>query len=66
MKQLQEIDYVILNTETRLPLAFKNGDIVLYGDRYEAERECEEDEIVIPCTQLSSHFQQIILNQINK
>lgn len=66
MKQLFETDYVVYNPNQKSALQFTDGEIVLFGDIHEAQANCSSNEIVIPCTELPIHLQEIILIQINK
>jgi len=50
MKQLSPTDYVVYNRQHQYVLQFANGDIILYGDKAEAEADCQHGDIVIPCT----------------
>lgn len=66
MKQLSSTDYVVWSPELEYVLQDKNGDIYLFADKKEAQADCIEDEIAIPCTELPQFFQTVILKQINK
>lgn len=66
MKQLSSTDYVVYNRQHQYALQFANGDIILYGNKAEAEADCQHGDIVIPCTKLPKLFQTLILKQINK
>jgi hypothetical protein len=43
-----------------------NGDIVIFGDKYEAENDCYGNESVVSCTDLPQHHQEELLNQIKR
>jgi len=66
-KTLFETDYVIYDKENDKPIFWKFGcQIVIFGDKSEAEENARGNEIVIPCTELPQHWQDEILKQINK
>lgn len=66
MKQLQPTDYVVWSPEFEYALQDKNGDIYLFANKKEAQADCIADEIAIPCTELPTFYQELILKQINK
>lgn len=66
MKQLQPTDYVVWSPRFGYALQFSNGDIILYGNKDEAQAECNAYEIATPCTKLPQFYQELILKQINK
>ena len=66
MKQLFKTDYVIYNNENDKPIFWSDGiEIVIYGDKSEAIEDARGKEIVISCTELPKHWQNILLQQIN-
>ena len=67
MKTLQPTDYVIYDRANDHVIQFEdNGDIVIFGVKFEAEADCRGNEEVIPCTELPTHQQEILIAQINK
>jgi hypothetical protein len=66
MKNLFETDYVIYDKANDHVIQFGDGEIVIYGVFEEALADCYGNEIVIPCTELPIHWQQVLINQINK
>ena len=66
MKQLSPSDYVVYNRKHQYALQFATGDIILYGNKAEAESDCQHGDVAIPCTKLPKLFQTLILKQINK
>ena len=66
MKQLFKTDYVIYNKKSDKPIFWSDGtDIVIFGDKSEAMIDARNNEIVISCTELPKHWQNILLQQIN-
>ena len=66
MKQLFKTDYVIYNKKSDKPIFWSDGtDIVIFGDKSEAMTDARNNEIVISCTELPKHWQNILLQQIN-
>jgi len=65
-KQLFETDYVLWDKANDRLLSFSNGEVIIYGDREEAEEDCYGNEYVTKCTDLPLHHQEELLNQINK
>ena len=66
MKKLLATDYVIYDKDNDKPIQFRDGDIVIFGDKKEAEHDCIGNEIVMRCTNLPQHWQDKLLVQINK
>lgn len=66
MKQLQSTDFVVWSPKHEYALQHSNGDIILYGNKDEAQTDCIQDEVAIACTELPPFFQELILKQINK
>ena len=62
--QLYETDSVIYNKKNDDVVKFTDGEIVIYGDKEEAEADCRRGEVVIPCTELPNHWKEILLEQI--
>jgi len=53
--------------QTKLTLQWEsNGDMVIFGDKAEAEEDCRGNEEVIPCTELPPHHQETLKQQIAK
>jgi hypothetical protein len=65
-EQLHPTDYVVYSAECNYALQFGSGDIILYGDKVEAEAECWMDEVAIPCTELPQPLLELLIHQINK
>jgi hypothetical protein len=65
MKVLKETDYVIYDKANYHVIQFGGGDIVIFGEKAEADADCRGNEYVIPCTELPKHWQQTLLTQIN-
>jgi hypothetical protein len=61
-----KLDYVIYDFANDNTIKFSNGEIVLYADKQEALNDCHGNEIVIPCTDLPTHWQMEILNFLNQ
>ena len=66
MKKLFETDYVIYDKANDHVIQFGNGDVVIFSDKEEAERDCRGNECVIKCTDLPQRWQNEILKQLNK
>ena len=66
MKQLMPTDFVVYHPEHEYALQHSNADIILYGNKDEAQADCIQDEIAIACTELPQFLQELILKQINK
>ena len=66
MKELFSTDYVIYDKESDKPLFFTNdNEIVIYGNKFEADEDCRGNEITIQCTELPQYWQHKLLKQIN-
>lgn len=66
MRTLFKTDFVIYDKYNDNPLQDSYGNVLLFGDKSEADEDCRGNEIVIPCTELPQHWKNIILTQINK
>lgn len=66
MKKLFKTDYVIYDRANDHVIQFEDGHIVIFGNKEEAIEDCRGNEEVLSCTDLPKHWQEIILNQINK
>lgn len=66
MKKLFETDYVIYDKANDSPLQDSYGRVLLFGNKLEADDDCRGNEIVIPCTKMPIHWQNELINQINK
>ncbi len=64
--QLHESDLVVFNPDTNELLRFSNGDVLIYGDRDEAEEDALISEIVIRAIDLPIELQNEIINQLKK
>jgi hypothetical protein len=63
---LYETDYVIYHEATDYVIQFSGGGIVVYGDKDEAELDRSGDEVIIPCTDLPTHWKEKLIKQINE
>jgi hypothetical protein len=67
MKTLFSTDFVIYDKEKDKPIRWAiKDDIIIFGDKSEAEKDARGNEIVISCTDLPQHWQDILIKQINK
>jgi hypothetical protein len=66
MRKLIESDFVVYDKANDNPLQDGMGDIILFGSKDEAIADCYANEIVIPCTELPSHWIETLSYQINK
>ena len=66
MKKLFETDYVIYDKANDHVICFGNGDIVIFGNKEEAEEDCRGNECVVRCTDLPEYWKQKIINQIEQ
>jgi hypothetical protein len=57
-------DYVIYDKANDNVIQFGDGNVVIFADKQDAIKDCYKNEIVIPCTQLPKHWQEIIIKQI--
>ena len=65
--KLFETDYVLWDkANDNLVRWESNGDIVIYGDKEEAENDCYGNEYVTKCTDLPEHHQKELLDQVKK
>lgn len=66
MNKLNSCDYVICNKDKTEMYSFADTNlVVIYGNKYEAILDLEEDEIIVSCTDLPKHLQDILIKQIN-
>jgi hypothetical protein len=61
---LFDTDYVIYDKANDNVIQFGDGNVVIFADRQDAIKDCYGNEIVIPCTELPKHWQEIIIKQI--
>jgi hypothetical protein len=67
MKTLHPTDYVIYDRANDHVIQWEsNGDMVIFGDKSEADEDCRGNEEVIPCTELPAHHQEKLITQINR
>ena len=66
MKELIKSDYVIYDKANDNPLQFSDAEIILYGDKQEADEDCMGNETVISCIELPQHWKDKLMKQINK
>ena len=65
--KLHETDYVLWDkANDRLVRWDSDDDIVIYGDKEEAEEDCYGNEYVTKCTDRPEHHQEELLNQIKR
>lgn len=68
--KLYSTDYVLFDKAANCLFKFANGEIVIYGDKAEAEADLvendEHDFCVTSCTDLPEDLQVEILNQVSK
>jgi len=57
-------DYVIYDKANDNVLSDSYGRVILFGDKSEAELDCRGNEIVIPCTDLPTSWQEEIKKQL--
>lgn len=62
---LYPTDWVIYDEPNDYVIQFTNGEIVIYGDKNEAEQDRQGNESVIRCTDLPVHWQETILKQLS-
>lgn len=65
MKQLFPSDYVLYDRANDHVLQFSNGDIIIFGNKDEAEEDCRGNEEVISCDDLPVHWKEVLISQIN-
>jgi hypothetical protein len=66
MKKLSSTDYVICNKDKTEMFSFVDtNQVVIYGNKYEAILDLDEDELLVSCTDLPKHLQDILIKQIN-
>ena len=58
-------DYVIYDKANDHVIQFGDGNVVIFGNYDEAMQDCRGNESVIRCTDLSVHWQETILKQLN-
>ena len=67
MKTLHSTDYVIYDRANDHVIQFeRDGAMVIFGNKDEADEDCRGNEEVIPCTELPAHHQEKLIIQINK
>ena len=65
--KLFDTDFVIWDKANDSLIRWEsNGDIVIFGDKDEAENDCYGNESVVSCTDLPQHHQEELLNQIKR
>jgi hypothetical protein len=66
MKKLYSTDYVICNKDKTEMFSFADtNQVVIYGNKYEAILDLDEDELLVSCTDLPKHLQDVLIKQIN-
>ena len=67
MIKLSNTDYVLWDKANDHLLRFENSDdIIIYGNKEEAEEDCYGNEYVTKLTDLPKHHQEEIINQLKK
>ena len=67
MKKLLETDFVLHDKANDTLVRWsKDDDVVIFGSKEEADGDCRGNESVVRCTELSEHWTNILLTQINK
>jgi hypothetical protein len=65
--KLHDTDYVLWDkANDQLVRLSNNSEIVIYGDKEEAEEDCYGNEYVTRCTDLPEHHQKELIDQISK
>ena len=65
--KLNDTDYVLWDkANDQLVRWSSDSEIVIYGDKEEAEEDCYGNEYVTRCTDLPEHHQKELLKQISK
>lgn len=64
--KLHETDYVLWDKANDRLVTFDDGEVVIYGDKEEAENDCYGNEYVTRCTDLPEHHQEALKKQIEK
>ena len=62
--KLHETDYVLWDKANDTLVSFTDGEVVIYGDREEAEEDCYGNESVTRCLDLPEHHQKVLKKQI--
>jgi hypothetical protein len=66
MKKLFDTDYVIYDRANDHVIQWEsNGDMIIFGDKEEAIKDCRGNEEVIQCTELPKHWKDILIQQVN-
>jgi hypothetical protein len=64
--KLSDTDYVLWDKANDRLVSFTDGEVVIYGDKEEAEIDCYGNEYVTRCTDLPEHHQEALKKQIEK
>jgi hypothetical protein len=64
--KLHDTDYVLWDKANDRLVSFTDGEVVIYGDKEEAEIDCYGNEHVTRCTDLPEHHQEALKKQIEK
>lgn len=65
-QKLHSTDYVIYDEANDNVLQDSYGRVIIFGDNQEATEDLYGNECVMKCTDLPKHWQETILNQIQK
>lgn len=63
IKKLFDTYYVLWDKANDTLVAFDNGEVVIYGDKEEAEINCRGNEYVTKCTDLPEHHKEKLIKQ---
>jgi hypothetical protein len=67
MKKLLETDFVLHDKANDTLVTWTwSDDVVIFGSKEEADGDCRGNESVVRFTELSEHWRNILLTQINK
>ena len=65
--KLHDTDYVLWDkANDQLVRWSSDSEIVIYGDKEEAQEDCYGNEYVTRCTDLPEHHQKELIDQISK
>ena len=59
-----DTDYVLWDKANDTLVSFSHGEVVIYGDREEAEEDCYGNESVTRCIDLPEYHQEVLKKQI--
>lgn len=62
--KLHSTDYVLWDKANDNLVKDSKGDIVIFGDKEDAENDCYGNEYVVSCTDLPKYHQNTIIKQL--